>query len=373
MKKKNRYSTILNVSICLTTFICLLNLTFVAVLFVLDSKQSVSFSNIIYLILAVNTAIIVFALIIFCIYGRRLRTKVIQPVELLKDELSKLTSGDFGTPIESTDIDAMEDIYKDLEEIRQTLEMHSKYQKERLEERRTYVSGLMHDIATPVTRINGCASMICDGMVSSREDIEKLAEMIVQNTEDIDIMLKNLAEIEKYDRAKILGNLMPIDLSYVIGYYLNGLNLELASKDATVKFINLCKKTPVCRLDVKSCKRVLMNLINNSIKYKKKNEPCEIVMTIENREPGKVLFSLADNGVGIENGTEERIFEMFYRADSARHNPDAGNGIGLFVSYQIMKANNSEMWAENNGNGLTVYVSIPLVDEAPVDWFEVEK
>ena len=64
-------------------------------------------------------------------------------------------------------------------------------------------------------------------------------------------------------------------------------------------------------------------------------------------------------------------FQLFYRGDSSRHNPDSGNGIGLFVSRQIMLANNAEIWAENNGDGLTMFASFPLVDDAPVDWFEM--
>ncbi len=373
MKKKLRYSNSLNISVGLTTAICLINLSFVIIFLIIDSKYELAFSNSVYIILTINTAIIIFVLIMFFIYCRRLRTKVIQPVELLKEELDKLTSGDIATPIENNDVEGMEDIYKALESIRRDLDTFNTLQKEKREERKTYVSGLMHDIATPVTRINGCASMICDGMVTTQEDIYKFAEMIMQNTEDINIMLKNLAEIEKYDRTDIHSNLIPIDVSYVIGYYLNGLQLELAARGVTINFVNKCKNATVCRLDVKSCKRVLMNLINNSIKYKKFDVPCEILMTIEDGEPGQLLFSLADNGTGIEYGTEEKIFELFYRGDKSRHNPDIGNGIGLYVSYQIMKANNSEMWAENNGNGLTVYVSIPLVDEKPVDWFEVEK
>ncbi len=375
MKKKplykNRYNKLLNAFAASTISIFIINMIFIIFVFIVDSKNYAVSPDIVFAVLAVNSVTVASSLVLLTVYYRRLRIKVVQPVELVQAELQKLMSGDFETPIVTKDYDGMEEIYDTLEEVRKQLEKFSLQQKQRRELRSTYVSGLMHDIATPVTRIAGCASMISDGMVSSSADIKKFAEMIVQNTEDINIMLKNLAEIEKYDHAEIHSNILPIDMAYVIDYYVRGLKLELSADNVTISFVNLCKEKPVCRIDVKSCKRVLMNLINNSIKYKKINEPCEIIITLENREPGMLLFSLADNGIGIDGEQAEKIFELFYRADSSRHNPDTGNGIGLFVSSEIMKANNARMWAENNGNGLTVYVSFPLCDDQPVDWFDI--
>lgn len=371
MKKKKSHSKGFNISAVLITLILFFNLIITVLMYIRYKNQQIDLTIAINVILIVDVVLIGIAVAMFGLYYKYLHSKVLIPVERVKQELNRLTRGDLEAPIEIAVIPEMQDIYSDLEEIRKKLEVFSAQQKEKREIRRTYVSGLMHDIATPVTRISGCASMICDGMVSSEQDIRKFAEMIVQNTEDINIMLGNLAEIEKYERTEILGNLLPIDMGHIIGYYVNGLKLELASKNTEITFINRCKKTPVCRIDVKSCKRVLMNLINNSVKYGKPGEKCEIVIALEIDKPDTLLFSLSDNGIGIEDGNEEKIFDLFYRADSSRHNPDTGNGIGLYVSKQIINANNAEIWAENNGNGLTVFAAFPLVDEEPVDWFEL--
>ena len=367
---KNRNNRAFNVSVGLTVAMCIVNFVFIVMLLLINRREDVAVPESVDVVLFLNMAILIIVLLVHRSFYKRLRSKVVQPVELVQAELNKLISGEFETPISAESDDGMEEIYASLEEIRKKLEAFSLKQEEIRETRNTYVSGLMHDIATPITRISGCASMICDGMVTSPQDIKKFAKIIVQNTEDVDIMLKNLAEIEKYDKAYINSNCLPIDMSYIIEHYVNSLKLELAGKDVKISFVNLCENAPVCKIDVKSCKRVLMNLINNSIRYRKKDVPCEIVITLQNGRPGELLFSLADNGIGIQEGTEKKIFELFYRADSSRHNPDEGNGIGLFISSEIMKANNAAMWAKNNGNGLTVFVAIPLVDEQAVDWFE---
>jgi len=151
--------------------------------------------------------------------------------------------------------------------------------------------------------------------------------------------------------------------------YIRYLSLELAGQNVKICLINLCKSAPVCKIDVKSCKRVFMNLINNSVKYKKPDIPCEIVITLDTDKNGNLLFAFADNGTGVEEGTQEKLFEMFYRADGSRHNVKDGNGVGLFVSAEIIKSFNGKIWEENNGNGLTVFVSLPLTQESAVRWF----
>ena len=249
------------------------------------------------------------------------------------------------------------------------LEKTAEQQRLAKENKNIYISGLMHDIATPITRINGCASMINDGVVTDLNDIKKFTSMIVQNTEDINIMLKNLAEIEKYNKTVIHEKLLPININTLLERYIRYLSLELAGKNVKISFINLCAVDPVCMIDVKSCKRVFMNLINNSVKYKKPDVPCEIEITLDTDNNGNVLFAFADNGMGVLEGTQGKLFEMFYRADGARHNVKDGNGVGLFVSAEIIKSFDGKIWAENNGDGLTVFVTLPLTQESAVDWF----
>ncbi len=316
-----------------------------------------------------NLMCFVLVVIMRRVFNKRIKTKLAEPVIHIKSDLEMLLKGEFTKP-ESQEISAeMDAVYDAIETIRLKLEEYNEQQRVFKEAKHVYISGLMHDIATPVTRISGCASMINDGMVTDSQDIKKFAELIIQNTEDINIMLKNLAEIEKYNEAVIHNHMLPINLASVLERYTKDLQLELAKQNVTILFVNKCDTEPVCMLDVKSCKRVLMNLINNSIKYKKPESECKIVMSLS-AEGDEVLFAFADNGIGVEEGTQEKLFDMFYRADSARHNVTDGNGVGLFVSSEIIKSNNGKIWADNNGDGLTVFITLPKTDAQPVEWFD---
>ena len=62
-----------------------------------------------------------------------------------------------------------------------------------------------------------------------------------------------------------------------------------------------------------------------------------------------------------------------YRGDAARRNTSEGSGLGLFIAKQILTLNNIDVWAENNGNGLTVFALLERSDKKPVNWFKLEK
>ena len=84
----------------------------------------------------------------------------------------------------------------------------------------------------------------------------------------------------------------------------------------------------------------------------------------------KICCSVSDNGIGIEPGTEEMLFEMFYRGDKVRRNVNEGNGLGLFLCKQILLSNDAEISAENNGNGLTLKILFHRSNEIPVRWYK---
>lgn len=375
MRKKKGFvkkfrSKFFDIAVCCTAAAITVNTVLLIAGFVFDStEKKPAVPAFLCIVLLLNLFCFVLILAMRHAFSEKLRTRLADPVEKIQSELEKLLKGEFAKPKPQEFHSELEGVYQAIETIHLRLEEYNEHQRQASESKYIYISGLMHDIATPITRINGCASMISDGMVTDLNDIKKFTSMIVQNTEDITIMLKNLAEIEKYNKTVIHDHMLPINMSSLIGRYMRFLSLELAKQNVKISFFDKSTVAPVCFIDVKSCKRVLMNLINNSIKYKNPDADCEIVISLYTNTKGSVLFELADNGTGIEEGTCDKLFEMFYRGDSARHNVSDGNGVGLFVSSEIVKSFNGKIWAENNGNGLSVFISLPLTDEPAVEWF----
>ncbi len=318
--------------------------------------------------LALNVVVLIVLLVFRKIYESLVRKQIVIPLQEIERHIVNFAQGNYDEPVVHTADNAIGDHFKAVERVRNQLIEYRENEKNAERVKQIYFSGLMHDIATPVTRINGCASMIEDGMVKDEESIKRFASIILRNTEDINIMLKSLAAIEKYNEADIEMDLQPVDVGKILDRYVSDLDLAMG-KSATFSFEDKCEKRPVTMMDIKSCKRALANLINNSIKYKKPNVDCVIKIALEDSDDGRILFSLADNGVGVEPGSENMLFEMFYRGDHARQNINEGSGLGLFLAKQILSLNNVKVWAENNGDGLTIFALMERTDKTPVEWY----
>ncbi len=322
------------------------------------------------IVCALNVVVIALLLILRKYYERRAYKRIIVPLQQIEKHIEMLVEGDYDSPIRHISEDEIGDLFKAVEDVRIKLKNYHAQELLNLAQKRVHISGLMHDIATPVTRINGYASMVTDGIVTDVEEIKRFASMILQSTEDINLMLKSIVAIEQYNKTDTVVKKQPVDLAEVLEKYIYDLSLELSLQDVDISFNNCCRKNAVCCIDIKRCKRVLHNLINNSIKYKKADERCKIAIKLEDNIDGRILFSVSDNGIGVEPGSEAMLFEMFYRGDSARRNIKEGNGLGLFLSKQILLANDAEISAENNGNGLTVKILFRRSDEIPVRWYK---
>jgi len=316
-------------------------------------------------VLVLNVVILALLIIMRKYYERRVVNNVIIPLRQIEEHIDSLVDGDYNVPIKHVSEDEIGDLFNAVEDVRIKLKKYRDQEVQSLAQKKVHISGLMHDIATPVTRINGFASLIADGIVTDNEEIKRFAFMILQSTEDINIMLKNIATIEHYNKHNIITNKQIVNFDDLLGNYIHDLSLELGMQDVDISFHNYCKTPAVSCIDIKSCKRVLHNLINNSIKYKKSDERCKITVSIYDNPDDRILITVADNGIGVESGSEEMLFEMFYRGDSVRQNIKEGNGLGLFLSKQIILANDGEISAENNGNGLTMRILFRRTKDVP--------
>lgn len=368
-------NTIFSIVVAVAIAVVVLNVFFIiGLVFVIVSSDFEVYSRTVFifigLISVVNIIVLVLLVFLNRRYEGRITEKIIIPLQKIERHISNLVHGDYDEPVVHVADDEIGDLFKAVDNVRIQLSDYKRHEQEVAVQKQIHISGLMHDIATPVTRINGCASMIEDGMVTDSDDVKRFASMILHSTEDINLMLKSLAAVEKYNETEIHINMQPIDLAMLLDRYVSDLALEMSSKDVTLTFENCCSKKTVCMIDVKSCKRALMNLINNSVKYKKAETDCMIIIKLEDGTDDSILFSLSDNGIGVEPGSENMIFEMFYRGDSARRNINDGNGLGLYLTKQILNANQVKVWAKNNGNGLTVYAQFRRSEAKPVRWYK---
>jgi len=116
---------------------------------------------------------------------------------------------------------------------------------------------------------------------------------------------------------------------------------------------------PLVRGDFVLLEQVMVNLVDNSLKYSSTDSPVWITATLEN---SKVKVSVADQGIGIPEEELPRIFDKFYRVQQ-RKKKTMGTGLGLSICKGIIEAHDGEIWAENrNGGGVIISFLLPIAD-----------
>jgi len=233
---------------------------------------------------------------------------------------------------------------------------HFQMEAERL--RNTLLSSVSHDLRTPLTVIAGSASSILEGEQDLDAATKKeLAQGIYEEAKRLDRLVSNLLEMSRLQSGEVKINMEWHVLEEVIGCALGRLDGQL--RDHPVS-ISLPSDLPLVQIDALLLERVVINLLENAMKYTPPGTPVEISGRIEGNE---LLVAVADKGPGLPSGQEERVFEKFYQVapGTAR-----GAGLGLTICRSIIESHGGRIWAANRPEGGAVFLfTIPLAEEAP--------
>lgn len=225
--------------------------------------------------------------------------------------------------------------------------------------RNALLSSVSHDLRTPLTVIAGSASSLVEGEKHlDPETKQELALSIYEEARRLDRLVHNLLEMSRLQTGQAQFNKEWHVLEEVIGCALGQLDSQLRDHPVTIK---LPADLPLVKIDGLLMERVVINLLENSMKYTPPGTAIEISGGLQEQE---ILVALADHGPGLPVGAEERIFEKFYQVapGSAR-----GAGLGLTICRSIIEAHGGRIWAANRpGGGAIFSFTIPLEAGAPL-------
>jgi two-component system, OmpR family, sensor histidine kinase KdpD len=225
--------------------------------------------------------------------------------------------------------------------------------------RNALLSSVSHDLRTPLTVIAGSASSLLEGEKHlDSETKQELAQSIYEEARRLDRLVHNLLEMSRLQSGQAQFNKEWHVLEEVIGCALAQLDSQLSDHPVT---IHLPSDLPLVKIDDLLMERVVINLLENAMKYTPPGTDLEISGGIQDQD---ILVTIADRGPGLPVGAEERIFEKFYQVapGSAR-----GAGLGLTICRSIIEAHGGRMWAANRpGGGAIFSFTIPLAKGAPI-------
>ena len=290
---------------------------------------------------------------------------IMRPLSKMKRAAYNIKEGNLDFEIKPESDDELGQLCSDLEDMRKRLKDSAEEKIQFDKENKELISNISHDLKTPVTAIKGYAEGIMDGVANTPEKMDRYVRTIYNKANEMDRLINELTFYSKIDTNRIPYTFSKIHIADYFDDCVEELNLELDAQHVDLTYFNYLEDDPVVIADAEQIKRVINNIVSNSIKYMDKSHK---VINIRLRDVGDfVQVEIEDNGKGIATKDLTKIFDRFYRTDASRNSTRGGSGIGLSIVKKILEDHGGKVWATSKeGVGTTMYFVLRKYQEVPV-------
>ena len=332
-------------------------------------KDSVKISNN-FLWLMAGFTILISAIMVLIV-----SKKFTEPILELNNIAKRMSNLDFSKKYEVTDAkDEIDDLGKSINIMSEKLEKTIKQlrntnielekdieEKSKIDEMRTsFISDVSHELKTPIALIQGYSEGLLENVNSDEENRKFYAEVILDETNKMDRLVKQLLELMKLEYGKREFNNTTFDIVELEKEVLRKSKVMLEENDIQVEFEE--KKEISVIADDFYIEQVISNYLTNAIKNAKAIEDKKVIKISNhiNLENNKVRIQVFNTGENISEQSLNRIWNRFYKADESRNRADGGIGIGLSFVKAIMNNYNNEYGVNNLEDGVEFYFELDL-------------
>ncbi len=288
------------------------------------------------------------------------------PLAKLQEAARNIKEGNLDFEVKAEMDDEIGQLCRDFEEMRLRLKANAEEKVAFDRENKELISNISHDLKTPITAIKGYVEGIMDGVADTPEKMDRYIRTIYNKANEMDLLINELTLYSKIDTNRIPYNFTVISAKQYFQDCAEDLYMEMDSKNAVFEYRNLMEEDARVIVDPEQLRRVISNIVSNSLKYSDKTM---VRISMDVRDVGDfVQVELGDNGKGISPKDLPYIFDRFYRADTSRSSSKRGSGIGLAIVKKIVEEHGGKIWAvSEEGKGTTMYFVIRKYQEVPVD------
>lgn len=294
-------------------------------------------------------AVIILASVVLMAWIQR---SIAKPLEALTVATKKIAAGDLDFKLERTTNDEFGELCDDFEEMRIRLKQSAEDRIRYDEENKELISNISHDLKTPITSIKGYIEGIRDGVANTPEKMDKYIKTIYNKANDMDRLIGELTMYSKIDNNTATYNFQKVNVDEYFSDCVEEISVELESKNINLTYFNYADKDTIVIADPEQLKRVINNIISNSVKYIGHKKGAVNIRIGD--EEQFVHVQIEDNGKGIGKKELPYIFDRFYRTDSSRNSGQGGSGIGLSIAKKIIEMHGGRIWASSMENTGTI-------------------
>jgi len=249
---------------------------------------------------------------------------------------------------------------KSIDEVREDVEAWAEENKQEIELlrqneqfRKEFLQNLSHEFKTPVFAIQGYVDTLLQGAMENPSVNKSFLEKTSRNVERLNNLLNDLDEISSLERGEITLNKQNFIIQDLVREVFESLSIKAESRNIRYTIKKGCEAPLTVHADREKIQQVLLNLLENSIKYGK--DGGNIVASMYKTDGLHILIELSDDGIGIKEFYLPRIFERFYRTEEGRSIDVTGSGLGLAICKHIIEAHGQTIHVRSTeGVGTTV-------------------
>ncbi|SEO42161.1 two-component system, OmpR family, sensor histidine kinase VicK [Amphibacillus marinus] len=224
-------------------------------------------------------------------------------------------------------------------------------------ERREFVSNVSHELRTPLTTMRSYLEALSDGAWENRDIAPQFLEVTQNETERMIRLVNDLLQLSKMDHKEQEMNKERVNVIPFFHHVLD--RFEMNKDESTVIERQIPRESIFLWMDKDKVIQVIDNIMSNALKYSPEGGSIRFRLT---REWNRVKVMIADQGPGIATEKLDKVFDRFYRADSARSRKLGGTGLGLAIAKEIIQNHHGQIWAESSeGSGTKVFFTLPLI------------
>lgn len=261
---------------------------------------------------------------------------------------------------------------KSIDEVREDVEAWAKQKKNEIEVlqqneafRKEFLQNLSHELKTPIFAIQGYVDTLLGGALNNESVNTKFLNNASRNVDRLVNLLDDLDEISKLESGQLKINSSSFVIQDLYKEVTESLSLKKAEKNIRCIVKKGCEFPLIVIADKEKIRQVIINLVDNAIKYGKQNGIIEA--SFYNVDGRTALIEISDDGYGIAEEHLPRIFERFYRTDLARSRKEGGSGLGLSICKHIIEAHDHTMHVRSKLDvGTTIGFSLSAKKETAI-------
>jgi two-component system phosphate regulon sensor histidine kinase PhoR len=249
---------------------------------------------------------------------------------------------------------------RSIDEVREDVEQWAEENKQEMEIlkqnerfRREFLQNLSHEFKTPVFAIQGYVESLLSGGMDNPEINKRFLEKTEKNVERLSNLIQDLDEISKLERGELVLAKTNFIIQELIKEVFESLSIKAEGQNIEFSIKKGCESPLTVFADQEKLRQVLINLIDNSVKYGKPGG--HIVASMYKVDEAHILVEISDDGIGIPEKHLQRIFERFYRTEGGRSRDITGSGLGLAICKHIIEAHGQTIHVRSTeGVGTTI-------------------